>query len=100
MMNDRCVNLDTVVQPAPHQVSCDLDGQAVILNLESGVYYGLDPIGAAVWKLIESPTTVGSVRDAIVARYQVEPERCMADLVELFDNLVREGLVEVRDHNS
>jgi len=37
------------------QVSCDLAGEAAILNLKNGVYYGLDPVGARIWNLIQEP---------------------------------------------
>ena len=37
------------------QVSCDLAGEAAILNIKSGVYYGLDPVGARIWNLMQEP---------------------------------------------
>jgi hypothetical protein len=94
------VTLETMVQASPNQVSCDLDGEAAILNLQSGVYYGLDPVGATVWKLIEQPCSIGSIRDAMLEKFEVDAERCEADLFELLDKLAREGLIEIRDANS
>ena len=70
------VTLETLVQASPDQVSCDLEGEAAILNLKTGVYYGLDPVGAVVWKLIEQPRTVASVRDAMLETYEVDAARC------------------------
>jgi len=89
------VTLDTTVRASQDQVSCDLSGEAAILNLKNGTYYGLDPVGAAVWKLIEQPRTVAAVRDAMLETYEVEPERCEIDLFELLGKLADEGLVEV-----
>ena len=94
------MTLDTIVSPSPDQVSCDLEGEAAILNLRTGVYYSLDPVGAVVWKLIEQPRTVADVRDAMLARFEVEAERCELDLFQLFEKLAAEGLIELRDSHS
>lgn len=77
------------------QISCDLAGEAAILNLKSGVYFGLDPVGARIWHLIQQHQRVDAVRDAIVAEYDVEPARCEADLFDLLSHMADAGLIEV-----
>ena len=86
---------DTIVTASKDQVSCDLAGEAAILNLKNSGYYGLDEIGARVWHLIEEPRLVSAVRDAIVDEYDVDAEQCERDLIELLQRLASEGLVEV-----
>jgi len=46
------ISINSTVMVADDVVSCDLDGEAAILNLKDGVYYGLDPVGAKIWNLI------------------------------------------------
>lgn len=87
----------STVMAAKEQVSCDLAGESVILDLKSGVYYGLDPVGARIWALIQEPRTVDEVRDAILREYEVEPDRCERDLLALLEKLETEGLIEVKD---
>jgi hypothetical protein len=94
------MTLNTIVHASPDQVSCDLGGEAAILNLRTGRYYSLDPVGAEVWKLVGQPRTVADVRDAILDSFEVEPERCELDLFQLFDKLAAEGLIETRDGHS
>lgn len=90
-LNESCV----VVQ-SPAQVSSDLVGEVVILNLASGVYYGLDEVGARIWSLIQEPKTLGEVRDTILSEYDVDAARCEADIRALLENLAAEGLIEIR----
>lgn len=71
--------------------------EAVILHLEDGTYYGLNPVGAAVWKLIERPRTVAQLRDAVVKEFEVGGAECERDLLSLLESLARSGLVEVGD---
>jgi hypothetical protein len=87
----------SVVVVAQDQVSCDLAGEAAILNIKSGVYYGLDPVGARIWNLIQEPREVAEIQSTITSEYDVEPERCAQDLAELLQKLLAEGLIEVRD---
>ena len=90
----------SIVVAAKDQVSCDLAGEAAILNIKNGVYYGLDPVGARIWRLIQQPRSVDEVRETLVDEYEVEPERCAQDLVALLEQLLAEGLIEVREGAS
>ena len=88
------MTLDTIIRASADQVSCDLGGEAAILNLRTGVYYGLDPVGARIWNLIQTPRTLVEVRDTILAEYDVEPARCERDLRDLLEKLAAERLIE------
>jgi hypothetical protein len=90
----------SVVVAAKDQVSCDLGGEAAILSIKSGVYYGLDPVGARIWNLMQEPRAVAEIQSAITAEYDVEPERCAHDLVGLLEKLLAEGLIEVKDSTA
>ena len=81
------------------QVSCDLSGESAILNLKAGVYYGLNEVGTRIWKLIQEPQRVGDLRDAILEEYEVEPDRCEADIMALLQAFLDNGLIEVRNES-
>jgi hypothetical protein len=91
------ISEQSVVVAAKDQVSCDLAGEAAILNIKNGVYYGLDPVGARIWNLMQEPRAVAEIQNAITNEYDVEPERCRRDLVGLLEKLFAEGLIEVKD---
>lgn len=82
--------------PADDVLVSTFDDELVLLNLRDGVYYGLDGVGARVWKLLQRPVTVAQVRDTILREFEVEPERCDADLAALLSDLVNRGLAVVR----
>jgi hypothetical protein len=90
----------SIVVAAKEQVSCELGGEAAILSLANGVYYGLDLIGAQVWTLLQQPRRVEEIRDAVLQEYEVEPARCQSDLLTLLERLRAEGLIEVRDGSA
>ena len=90
----------SIVVAAKDQVSCDLAGEAAILNMKNGVYYGLDPVGARIWNLMQEPRAVAEIQNTITGEYNVEPERCERDLFGLLEKLLAEGLIEVRDGSA
>lgn len=55
MSASRALDLSSRVVAGRAQVSCDLGGEAAILHLTTGTYYGLDPVGARIWTLLEQP---------------------------------------------
>lgn len=88
---------DTVVVVSRSQVACDLADETAILNTERGIYYGLNPVGARIWKLIQTPRPVREVLEAVLDEYDVEPDRCERDVLALLEHLVDEGLIEVKN---
>jgi hypothetical protein len=89
------ITQDSVVVAAKDQVSCDLDGEAAVLNLSTGIYYGLDKVGATIWQNLQKPTAVGQIHEAIVSAYEVDEQTAQSDLMTFLTEMMNEGLVEL-----
>jgi hypothetical protein len=90
------LSIHSVVVAANGPISCDLVGETIILDLRSGVYYGLDPVGTRIWTLIQQPTSVIAVRNVLLDEYDVEVSRCERDLLRLLGQLAAHRLIEVQ----
>lgn len=90
------VSLDTRVAVSEDTVFRELDGEAVILQLESGMYYGLDPVGTRLWQLIDQHGQLRPVYDAALEEFDVEPAQLRNDLLVLVTDLVAKQLVVMR----
>lgn len=86
----------TTVVVARDVLASELGAELVMLNLADGIYYGLDGVGAAVWKLVQTPVTVAVICQELIAAYDVDPELCRADVLKLLTDLSSRGLVDVR----
>ena len=75
-------------------------GEAVILNLSSGVYYSLDGAGAIAWALLESGHTPGEAGARIANIYDVPGERAAADVEGLAAQLAAEGVIARADREA
>ncbi len=68
--------------------------ETVILDLASGTYFGLDPVGARIWELLGEGNTLSRVRDEMLEEYDVSREQLEADLLRISEELLGKGLVE------
>jgi hypothetical protein len=88
-------SLASRIRPSGEVLFQTLEDESVLLNLKSGVYLGLDPVGTRIWQLMDEHDSLAEIAGRIVAEYDVTPERCEADLLTLVADMERHGLVEV-----
>jgi hypothetical protein len=73
----------------------ELQGESVLLNLDSECYFGLDEVGTRMWNALASSADTDAACEALTAEYDVAPERLRADLEDFVARLARAGLVRV-----
>ncbi len=69
--------------------------EVVMLDLASGTYFGLDPVGARIWELMVDGMTLGEIRDQMLAEYEVTQEEIERDILRLAEELNGQGLIQV-----
>lgn len=76
-------------------VGAELDGEMVLLDTESGVYFGLDELGARIWRLLADGADTETIATALLADYDVEPARLRGDLADFCELLLAKGLARI-----
>lgn len=90
------ISLDTRVAASKDLVACRVDDEVVILSMQTGEYYGLDPVAASIWDAVQEPTSVVAVRDELMARYDgMTIEECTEQLIGLLKEMAALSLVEL-----
>ena len=95
-MTNEHLSLDSIVTISDDVAFRDLEGEAVMLNLESSLYFGLNHVGTRIWFLIQEYRSLRKVFEAMRAQYRVNPEMLERDLFNLVEKLRAKGLVTVR----
>jgi phage-related protein len=72
-----------------------LEGKVLLLQSSTGVYFGLNPVGAFVWEQLQNGSTVDQLVDAVKEQYEAEPRTIEADVKQLLSSLHSEGLIKV-----
>lgn len=75
----------------------ELEGESVILDLDSESYFGLDEVGTRMWLAVTAAASIQEAFDALAQEYEVEPDTLRHDLDELLATLLERGLLEVAD---
>ena len=84
-----------MVRVSPNTLYRDLHGEGVLLQLESGQYFGLDEVAHRMWQLILKHGDLSVVEAELHSEYAVEPEVLSADLDRFVGQLAERKLVEV-----
>lgn len=92
-MTEKQVKGDTRLVAASSATAAEVDGELVLLDVEQGVYYGLNPVGARLWELMQDPISVQALVDKIAEEYSVNRSRCHSDIVNIVQDLLHHGLV-------
>ncbi len=91
----RAVSLENTFTLGKDAVFRELDGEAVILDLGSGTYFGLNAVGTRIWQLIDQHGRLAVVLDHLCQEYDAEREVLQRDLLELVGRLADTGLVDM-----
>jgi hypothetical protein len=87
------MDLDTRLTVPPQVMSRLVGEETVLLDLASGMYFGLDGLGRTIWESISAGRSLAEIVDEIVAEYDVEREQAEADVIEFASDLLERGLL-------
>jgi hypothetical protein len=94
------IDLDTCVSVPSTVLYRDLGGEAVLLNTESGKYFGLDAVGARMWALLVSERTLRGALAPLLSEYNAPEETITRDLVALAGRLAGLGLLSIEGSDA
>src|SRR5260221_12325129 len=94
------MSLDTSLVVPDDVIFRELDGEAIILNLSTGTYFGLDAIGARMWMLFARSEPLERVVGALADEYDVDRATLERDVIDLVSELMTKGLVQTKTAGS
>jgi hypothetical protein len=89
------ISFDQKLAPTRDTLINVIEGESVLLNLNSESYFGLDPVGTRMWTLLADSDSIQSAYEALLDEYDVGPDRLRMDLQDLIEKLIVNGLMEV-----
>ena len=90
------MNLNQKIIFAETVFSQEVDGEMVLLDMNSENYFGLDETGTAIWQAMQKTGSLQKVYEEMLEQYEVEPEVLEQDILNFVENLVESGLVSVK----
>ncbi|MCK6580853.1 MAG: PqqD family peptide modification chaperone [Anaerolineae bacterium] len=92
-MSTESMTLQTVVQRSPDLLFTEVNGDLVMLSIRTNQYYGTHAVGGRIWALIEQPTPIQVVCDALLREFEVDAATCQAETLAFLNRLAQESLL-------
>ncbi len=89
------IQRDTTFVKKSSVVWRDLDGESVLLDLDSGSYFSLNKVGTLAWGLFNDGRSVAEVISAVCDAYEVDEKEALSDIIALARSLVSEDLMRI-----
>ena len=87
------MTLDQTFEISPNVIGRDVDGELVLLNLENGLYFGLDVIGHQIWTHLEKGASLREAHADLLLAYDVAPDQLATDILALTQQLAERQLI-------
>lgn len=87
------MDLDTQLSIPPQVMSRLVGEETVLLDLSSGIYFGLDGVGKRIWETVADGQSLAQTIAVITSEFEVEEPQAEADVVEFASNLLERGLL-------
>ena len=78
----------------------EMKGEGVILSLKNGKYYGVNTVGASIWKAIQNSTTFQEIQSSVMQEYDVDDITCRKEVLSFLEKMVKEELIEILDEKT
>jgi len=88
------INLKSGFVVPPPVMSRLVGDETILLDLSTGIYFGLDGVGKRIWEAIAEGQNLAAVAAVIVAEYDVDEVQAQADVIEFIGELVNRGLLQ------
>lgn len=85
----------TKFRKSARQVSCRIDDEVAILDVERSLYFGLQGTAVEIWDALDQPCSLAELCDWLVATFDVPRPQCETDTRQLLSELQEQGLVEI-----
>ncbi|MEE4379427.1 MAG: PqqD family protein [Candidatus Competibacteraceae bacterium] len=85
------------VSLSPQVLFQALDGEAVLLDLDSEQYFGLDEVGTRIWQLLQDSANLDTAYQTLLTEYDISAAQLRSDLLNFVGNLNEAGLITVSD---
>jgi hypothetical protein len=78
----------------PQIIDGELDDSQVMMHLEKGKYFGLNPVGKKIWDMIEQPKSFDEIITSLLNEFNVEQNRCVNEVKEFLDKAIENDIIK------
>ncbi len=84
---------DALLQKRADIISSHIDDEVVMMSIESGEYYGLNPVASRIWEILETPYSFQQLIDILLKEFDVDREKCEKDVQTFLNQMIKKKLI-------
>ena len=89
------ITFETVLCRSPQLIACGAGEETMMMDIDKGMYYALNPVSSRIWSLLEQPLSVQAVCEQLLTEYDVASELCKQEVKEFLGQLLDRNIVTV-----
>ncbi len=97
MSSEKNIDMQTTVVRNEDIIFSNMDDETVMMSIDKGEYYGVDPVGRRIWELMETPVKVSIMCETLNGEYNVGPEQCRKDVLAFLAQLSEKDVLKIVD---
>lgn len=94
-MPDSTLDLQMRVHRTDDVLNTEIDDQTVMMDIEKGSYFGLNPTATRIWALLVEPTVIADLCDRLMEEFDVPREQCEKQVFKFLGELLDRGLIQI-----
>jgi hypothetical protein len=91
------IGLETAIKRSENILFSDIDQDKVMIDIERGAYFGMNPVAGEIWEFLATPQTPLQLVEKLLAVYEIDSETCQAETLQVLQRMARLKLVEVAE---
>ncbi len=96
-MSQAVITPETVIRRSDSILASNLENEVVMMDVESGSYYGLEEPASRIWDLLAEPKSVSDLVVALQSEYDITPEQCQHEVISFVEELKKRKVVDFSD---
>jgi len=89
----KVVTEQTIIAKNNQIIANEIDDELVMMSLEQGNYYSLNPVAKRIWELVETPMSVAQICSVLQQEYEVDYPNCLSSVLSFSQKMEAEGLL-------
>lgn len=87
------MDVNRIVKKSDDFIANEVDGEIVMMNIETGTYISLNHTGKSIWNILETPCSIDSIISQLVDIYGITKEQCEADVFPFLEQLFEQKIL-------
>ena len=87
------MDLNITLAKGENYLANEIDGEVVMMNIETGLYVSLNNTGKVIWDMLDTPKTIESLINLLVDTYKITHEQCTTDIVPFIEQMMQQEIL-------